>query len=313
MTVPQVRYRSSRSWRHSKRVISSSLIGACLSLASAGLAQTPAAKPSQTALPVAAKPAEPPPATEAALQDAWARVLIRANPGPYQYAAYELTGRGNAGVASHTLGVQGRKDAIVKTELMARADLLALMAALREAGGWTLPALPPPQPPVKAAKPAKKSKKSKAIVPSVLAAAATDPLWTPATSAVPIYELSLRLGGVEHTILVTDPFVQRDRRYSVVIGLIRDAAVRTAGAIGFPGTTGSSRAGYAYIDSVPSARVWIDGVLAQDSTPLLQWSLAPGRHVVELEWETEAQVQRKSFPIVIQAGLTTTLEVDLRD
>lgn len=290
--------------------------GAACLLLCVGLPAGPDAL-AQSAAPAAAAATtpspEPPAATEAALADAWARVLIRANPGPYQYAAYELTARGNAGVASHTLGVQGRKDAIVKTELMARSELLALFTALREAGGWALPALPPPPPATKATKPSKKAGKSKTIQPSVLAAAEADPLWTPATSAVPIYELSLRLGGVEHTILVTDPFVQRDRRYARVIGLIRDAAVRTAGAIGFPGTTGSSRAGYVYVDSVPSARVWIDGVLAQDTTPLLQWSLAPGPHAVELEWEADGKTQRKAFPVLIQAGLTTTLEVDLRD
>lgn len=265
---------------------------------------TPGRPPAATPLP------SPPEVSDAALADAWARVLLRSNPGPFQYAAYEVTARGSAGVASHTLGVEGRRDAIVKTELMARTELITLLQRLRELGGWELAALPPPRP--VAPPPArKKPTKGAPIQPSILAAAEADPLWTPERSALPIYEISLRLGGVEHTILATDPFVQRDRRYAQVIGLIRDAAVRTAGEIGFPGTTGSSRAGYVYVDSTPSARVYIDGVLAQETTPLLNWSLSPGKHLIE--FELEGQPARKQFPVVVRPGLTTSVEVDLRE
>jgi hypothetical protein len=273
-----------------------------------------AADPAAGGAPSAAGPAE---ISDAALADAWARVLVRSNPGPYQYVAYEVTSRGVAGVASHTVGVMGRRDAIIKTELMAKAELKTLLQQLQQAGAWELPALAPPvvstvKTTAKTSKKVKKHKGKVVPTPSVIAAAeAPDPLQTPPQSAVPVYELSVRLGGKEHTILVTDPFGQNDRRYTQVLGLIRDAAIRTAGDIGFPGTTGSSRPGYVYVDSVPSARVWIDGALAQETTPLLNWSLSPGKHTVE--FEQPGQPTRKAFPVQIRPGLTTTLEVDLRD
>ena len=96
------------------------------------------------AMPVVAHAAEPavlPPEvtatqlpTDAELDGAWARVQLRANPGPFQYLAYELTSRGPAGVVSHVRGFMGRSDVVTRTELLTKTDLRRIMGYLRDLG-----------------------------------------------------------------------------------------------------------------------------------------------------------------------------------
>ncbi len=242
--------------------------------------------------------------TDADLADSWARVFLRANPGPCQYVAYELSVRGPAGVASHVRGFMGRRDAVTRTELLPREELRRVFGALRDMGALELPHPPLPS---SSAVPAKvKGRKG-----APLLQAATDERGGPAHSDVPIYELSFRLGGKENTLLVADPYRQADRRLAAFINTVRRVAQKTAGDIGYHGPSGEAGAeGYLFIDSVPGARVTIDGVQLADETPILAYTLAPGSHTVILE-NAELGLKR-DYKVRIQPGLTTSLEVDLR-
>ena len=267
----------------------------------------------QTPLPQA-----PTPLTDVDLEESWARVLIRSNPGPFQYCAYEVTARGRAGVASHVRGVMGRKDAETRTELLSRTQLAQFMAELRDLDFLHAPAPPlpwkqAPTTPVKPVKAAKSTGKARVAAKAAVAGilADEDKLWTPETSLVPVYELSFRLSGQENTLLVADPAAQADPRYAQFIRKVRALVLKSAGDIGFHAPSGDDgRQGYLFVDSVPGAVVTVDGAPLEGETPILAYPLSPGRHVLVLE--NKLHGLRKEQKVLIQPGLITSVELDLR-
>ena len=266
----------------------------------AGAAEVLPQPPTQTTLP-----------TDADLDEAWARVLLRANPGPFQYCAYELTARGKAGVASHVRGVMGRRDAETRTELVSRQALREVLGQLRDLGGLDLPHPPLPwqTPAPVRAKPLRGKAKAKALAAAVISA--PDPLWTPDVSDVPVYELSFRLAGRENTFLVADPANLGDLRYAAFIRLVRQFAIGHAGEIGFHAPSGvEGRLGYLFVDSVPGAVVSVDGAPLDGETPILAYPLGAGRHTLFLE--NKAHKLTKELKVLVQPGVTTSVEVDLR-
>jgi hypothetical protein len=274
-----------------------------LLLPAVGLAAEP------LALPNAVTTAQLP--TDAELDESWARVLLRANPGPFQYCAYEITARGNAGVASHVRGVMGRKDAETRTELLSRQSLRVVMAQLRDLQILEAPhpELPWHKPQAQPAKPLKGKAKAKAAAEAVIAA--PDQLWTPDTSDVPVYELSFRFAGKENTFLVADPATQADPRYAEFIRIVRAFAIKSAGEIGYHAPTGDEgRQGYLFVDSVPGAIVTVDGAPLEGETPILAYPVAAGRHTVVLE--NKLHKLTKEIKVLIQPGVTTSVDIDLR-
>lgn len=269
----------------------------------------------QVGLPQNVTPSLP---TPAELNESWARVLLRVNPGPFQYCAYEVTARGNAGVASHVRGVMGRKDAETRTELLARPNLAQFMGKLRDLGILELPHPPLPWTEPQAEKPhAEKAKnlskraKEKAKIEAQSPLTAPEPLWTPDNFARPVYELSFRLAGKENTFLVADPAGQSDPRYAEFIRLVREFAIKSAGEIGYHAPTGDEgREGYLFVDSVPGAIVTVDGAPLEGETPILAYPTSPGRHTLVLE--NKLHQLRKEIKVVVQPGLITSVELDLR-
>jgi len=224
------------------------------------------------------------------LQGAWARVFLRANPGPFQYVAYEITARGSAGVMSHLRGMMGRRDAVIRTELVSRDRLRAVFTELQRLNAA---GLRPPKRPVHVAKNADDDRR-----------------W-PDRSSVPVYELSYRYAGVEHTVVVAAPYRSADPRYARFINVVRAAVVGRVGHIGYHGPTGAhGEAGYLHVDSVPTAKVFLDGVELPNKTPVLAFAARAGVHVLVLE--NKKHRLRRTYKVRIRAGRTTSLEVDLR-
>ena len=223
------------------------------------------------------------------LKGAWARVFLRANPGPYQYVAYEVTARGGAGVMSHLRGMMGRRDALIRTQLVSRRRLKRLFAELKRIGADGL--RPPKQPALELDERGEKT-------------------W-PKRSDRPVYELSFRLGGVEKTVVVRDPYSDRDPLYGRFINAVRAAVIGKVGTIGYHGPTGPpSRRGFLHVDSVPSSRVFIDGVELGGGTPILGHPIKAGVHTVVLE--SRDRGLRRSVEVVIRPGRSSSIDLDLR-
>ncbi len=237
--------------------------------------------------------------SDAELQESWARVALRANPGPFHYLAYEVTMRGQAGVVSHVRGFMGRGDVVSKTDLMRKHDVRRLFGWLRDQG-----VLDMPQPPTATAEPAKKGKAPPPPFDP------NNPHLGPANSAVPMFDLSFRLGGRERTVLVADPLCQQDRRYALLIAAVRQVALAVSGDIAYQPPTGvAGTQGYLFIDSVPSAEVSIDDVPIGESTPVLTWTVAPGSHTITLE--NKRLGLKKETKVKVQPGVTTSVELTL--
>lgn len=252
--------------------------------------------PPAVALPQASTNSQLP--SDAELVESWARVQIRANPGPNQYLAYEVTARGTAGVVSHLRGFMGRKDVIANTELLSREKLRLLFGRLRDLGGLQLVSQ---MPVVVEKKPLKKMDDNARRAAS----------HGPERSDLPVFELSFRLGGRENTVLVQDPFALPDRRYAQFILAVRDLSIQVAGDIGYHAPTGrDGEQGYLFIDSVPSAKVWIDDVQLNEETPVFCYTLAPGVHVVRLR--SDKHELQRDYKVKISPGQSSALEVDLR-
>ncbi|MCB9740539.1 MAG: NAD-binding protein [Deltaproteobacteria bacterium] len=220
------------------------------------------------------------------LDGAAARVFLRANPGPFQYVAYEITARGSAGVVSHLRGMMGRRDAVIRTELISRDELRRIFARLRAEAADRLPDAPPLE-------------------------GATKDHPLPNQSPQPIYELSLRLGGKEQTVQVRDPMAADHGAYARFVRVVRAEVRAKVGDIAYHGPDAAEGAsGYLFVDSVPSTDVYVDGEKLPERTPVLNWTLAPGQHTVRLV-RTDKQID-KTYKIRIEAGLTSSVEVDLR-
>lgn len=284
------------------------LIGVLLAVPHARAAETPLlpAEVTSTQLP-----------SDAELSDCWARVLLRANPGPFQYLAYEVTDRGPAGVVTQVRGFMGRSDVQTRTELLPKSELRRLFGHLRDLGALDLPSVvprdaKPAEAPAQTAKPKGKSAlKAKAKQTGILELAGWDYTLGPPQSAEPIYELSFRLGGRENTVLVPSPFGRADRRYTRFIEVLRALAVRTTGEIPYHPPLGSAGvAGYLFIDSVPSGSVTVDGSKLGDTTPIFAYAVAPGSHSVVVE--NERLKLRHEVKVKVQAGMTTSVQVELQ-
>ncbi len=242
--------------------------------------------------------------TDAELDGAWARVQLRANPGPFQYLAYELTSRGPAGVISHVRGYMGRTDVVTRTELLTKADLRRVLGYLRDLGALQLPPVPPPAEP----KPRVGKGKRKAAPPIL---ASDDAAHGPNQSTVPVFELSFRLGDQDRSLLVADPDMLADRRYARFIEVLRLVALRVAGPIAYEGPAGSAgQSGYLFIDSSPSAEVSLDGVPLGETTPVFAHPTSPGNHTILLE--NKRLDLRREVKVKVQSGLTTSVEMELQ-
>ncbi len=263
-----------------------------------GRAQLAAAKPRDDSLP-----------TDKDLEGAWARVFLRSNPGPFQYVAYEVTGRGAAGVISHTRGTMGRKDPIMRTELIDREKLRRIMGRLRDLDAAKMVDPGPlvkPEPP----KSKRRRKRARAATAADVDEEAEQKRW-PDASPVAIYELSFQLAGETKTIVVADPYASSDRRYPQFINAVREEVIGTVGEVGWhAGTSASTEAGYLFIDSVPSATVTIDGVKLTEKTPIFSFPTSAGKHEVTLQ--NELHGLKRTYKVVVKRGVTTSLEVDLR-
>jgi len=246
--------------------------------------------------------------TKADLVGAWARVFLLSNPGPFQYVAYVVTSRGGAGVVSHLRGMMGRRDAIIRTELISRERLAGLMARLRDLGAADLPE-PPPLP--GSGRVRKGAKQPKSALPPINQHGMRTRSDIPLESTQPIYELSFRLAGKERTLLIASPSLHPDPRFSRFITEVRRFILSSVGDIGYHGPTGPpSRRGFLFIDSVPGATVTVDGVALPEPTPVFAYAVAAGKHQVVLE--NKEHGLKQTYKVTVKPGMTTSVEVDLR-
>ena len=207
-------------------------------------------------------------------------VRIRLSPGgptPFDSIAYEVTWRGPATTAVHRRTLPGDAESLHSLGLLTRDEALAVGALLRGVDVLSLGDGAPES------------------------ASPWDLTWT----------VDVQLEGVSRTFRVTAPEQLRDRRYFRLVDGVRRAVKAVTGELPFRNVFFSpDRRGWVTLQSVPAARVWIDGFDTQLETPLYSYELAAGAHTIRLV-AASADLDR-TYEIKVEPGGTTNLRVDLR-
>jgi len=110
---------------------------------------------------------------------------------------------------------------------------------------------------------------------------------------------------------VVRPELQTDRRWDQCLEALRQVVDAKTEPIAFEWVfVAEEELGYADLSTVPTARVYIDGLEYPEPTPLWHVPLAAGPHEVRFVVDDEGLDQR--YELFIEVGVTTHLELELR-
>jgi len=127
------------------------------------------------------------------------------------------------------------------------------------------------------------------------------------------YVLELRRNGRVQRIEVDRPELLSDRRYMNAIERVRrfvTQVVEPHGAGPFvDGRVPKDASGFLHLETSPSGRVYLDGVLLADSTPIEALRLPLGTHVLRIV-ATDGRLER-TIDVTIERGKTTSLRMSL--
>lgn len=197
-------------------------------------------------------------------------------PSPYHTIRYEITRRGPATTAVHRRGLPGLDEGLHALGLMTREEGERIFALAREVDAVKLT-----------------DHRPKHVAPGAVT-----------------WRCHVQLSGVSHTFLVTDPD-NAERRYARLFSAVRHAALTIAGELPFRNVfVPATDRGWLNIESVPAARVRIDGFDTRLETPMYSYELAAGPHTITLT-SLDGRYSR-TFEIRLEPQGTTTLRVDLR-
>ena len=201
--------------------------------------------------------------------------LLHPAASPYSVLRYEVVDRGQATSGTHRRVLAGTDESLHGATLFTKQESAALWKRLRALGALKL----------------QSTRKSKHR---------TGLRW----------RIEVTIGGKTNRFDVTAPLNQRDRRYWHVFSTVRDLVQRRAGALPFRNVYfPAKRGGWLHIRSIPSARVFVDGVDTKLMTPLFGYRVSAGPHIVELRAKGGI---RRAFPVRVKPQEHTRLNLDLR-
>lgn len=221
--------------------------------------------------------AAPPPERTERVDDDFVRFTLEApQSSPYHTIRYEITRRGPATTAVHRRGLPGLEEGLHALGLLTREEGEKVFALAREVGATTLP-----------------DHRPRAVAPLAVT-----------------WRCHVLLDGVSHTFLVTDPD-NADRRYARLFAAVRSTVIAVAGELPFRNVfVPAGDRGWLNIESVPAAKVVIDGFDTRLTTPMYSYELGAGAHIITLS-SIDGRFTR-TFDIRLEPQGTTTLRVDLR-
>jgi hypothetical protein len=140
-----------------------------------------------------------------------------------------------------------------------------------------------------------------------------DPPPAPRTAAAnaPRFRCDLMLDGRAHAFTVRDPRAHPSPAVRALFGMTADAVLAHAGDIPFRNTFFPlEQRGWLNIESVPAARIFVDGFETRETTPLYAYELKSGEREIRLE-SLDGRFTR-TYRVRVEPRGTTTLRVDLR-
>ena len=203
--------------------------------------------------------------------------LVTPAPSPYHTIRYEITKRRPATTAVHRRNLPGLDESLHGLGLLTPEESDAAFAEVRAADALALVDAPAASP-----------------RPSTLT-----------------WECEVRLDGKESKFEVADPLLQPDRRYARLFLAVREVVRARAGELPFRNVFfPADERGWVNIESVPTARVFVDGLDTQLDTPLYAYEISAGSHTIRLVDKDGAH--DRTYTVRVEAQGTTTLRVDLR-
>ncbi len=220
--------------------------------------------------------------------------LTPPSPGPWQLLRYEITRRPPATTAVHRRRLPTAGDTDHALGLLTPGEADAFFAAVRSLDPRSLPSDPglaPPTGPATAA-------------PAVRPAPETAP-------HSPVFTCHMLLDGQLHAFTVREPAAHANPAIRSLFDRVVALVEAHAGELPFRNIFAPvSERGWINVESVPAARVAIDGLDTKLTTPLYGYELRSGTRVVTLT-SLDGRLNRTYTPRIAPRG-TTTLRVDLR-
>lgn len=205
-------------------------------------------------------------------------ILEQPSPSPFSVVRYEVVRRGRATAAIQRRQIDGYGEPLHAMALLTGPEAKRLAEALAEARAAQLPDAPPPT----------------TSLPGALT-----------------WRVELDLARGTHTFRVTAPEVQRDPRYARVTDAIRETVSKHTGPLPFRDVFfPQAERGWIDVQSVPVARLRVDGVDTGLETPVYGYEVPAGRHALRLVVSTPAL--DRTYSVTVERGGTTQIAVDLR-
>lgn len=196
---------------------------------------------------------------------------------PYHTIRYEITRRGPATTAVHRRHLPGLDEGLHALGLLTPEEADELFAFARTLNAASLADARAPNP-----------------APGALT-----------------WRCDLLLSGRAHTFKVHDPDNLTDRRYARLFSAVRSAVLAQAGPLPFRNVFfPAADRGWLNVESVPAAKVLIDGFDTKLTTPIYGYELGSGVHTITLT-SLDGRFVR-SFDFRLEPQGTTTLRIDLR-
>jgi hypothetical protein len=198
------------------------------------------------------------------------------NHTPFSVLRYEITDRGPASSGVHRRVLAGTQEFLQGMTLFTQAEATSLWQELRQLKATTLPSA---------------SKKTREV----------GLLWS----------FVMQLDGKTHRFRVRDPINQKDRRYWQLFNRVKTMVKRGTGALPFRNVYfPQGKYGWFHVQSIPTARVYVDGFDTKLETPVYLYKLAVGKHQISLR-ATDSGI-KKHFEVKIAPMSHRRLNADLR-
>jgi hypothetical protein len=209
--------------------------------------------------------------------------LTPPGPGPWQLLRYEITRRPPATTAVHRRRLPTAGDTDHALGLLTPEESEGFFAAVRALAPLELPSDP----------------------------GIGEGPRTPAAPHEPVYACHLLLDGRAHAFSVRDPAAHPNPAVRRLFDLVTTLVTTHAGDLPFRNIFAPiAERGWLNVESIPAARVEVDGLDTQLVTPVYGYELRAGTRRVTLT-SLDGRLVRSYTPHVAPRG-TTTLRVDLR-
>jgi len=217
----------------------------------------------------------PAPSLPDELADSYVRVVRTGGFSPFRRIEYSVIARSTAPVANYRKSLVNYPEELSSLSLVSISDYEDYLKKIEKAGAFSL----------------------------------TDAVAETPDSTLPIYRVELKVGE-RSAQFSFQPRLAADG-YQKILRLTKRFVMRHTNRLPFRNVFFDAGSfGYVDVESVPTARVYLDGRDTGLETPLESYEVPAGSHTMRLVSESE-KVDRE-YEFRVESGMTTLMKLDLR-